>query len=50
MPFLTIEEGLWEKFKTLAGNAELCGILKELRAAVATLPAMPECTRAYPAY
>jgi type III restriction enzyme len=34
-PSLTIEEGLLEKFSALAGNAELCGIMKELGAAVA---------------
>lgn len=34
-PSLTIEEGLLEKFSTLAGNAELSGIMKELGAAVA---------------
>jgi type III restriction enzyme len=34
-PSLTIEEGLLAKFSTLAGNAELSGIMKELGAAVA---------------
>lgn len=34
-PSLTIEEGLLEKFSTLAGNSELSGIMKELGAAVA---------------
>ncbi len=34
-PSLTIEEGLLEKFTTLAGNAELSAIMKELGAAVA---------------
>ena len=34
-PSLTIEEGLLEKFTTLAGNGELSGIMKELGAAVA---------------
>lgn len=34
-PSLTIEEGLLEKFTTLAGNGELSGIMKELGACVA---------------
>jgi type III restriction enzyme len=34
-PSLTIEEGLLEKFTTLAGNGELSGIMKELGARVA---------------
>ena len=34
-PSLTIEEGLLEKFSTLAGNSELSGIMKELGAVVA---------------
>jgi type III restriction enzyme len=34
-PSLTIEEGLLDKFTTLAGNGELSGIMKELGAAVA---------------
>jgi len=34
-PSLTIEDGLLDKFSTLAGNAELSGIMKELGAAVA---------------
>ena len=38
-PSLTIEEGLLEKFTTLAGNGELSGIMKELGAAVA-IPAI----------
>ena len=33
-PSLTIEEGLLEKFTTLAGNGELSGIMKELGALV----------------
>jgi len=38
-PSLTIEEGLLGKFMTLAGNAELSGIMKELDAAV-SIPAI----------
>ena len=34
-PSLTIEEGLLEKFTTLAGNSELSGIMKELKATIA---------------
>lgn len=33
-PSLTIEEGLLEKFTTLAGNGELSGIMQELNASV----------------
>jgi type III restriction enzyme len=38
-PSLTIEEGLLEKFTTLAGNGELSGIMQELGAA-APIPAI----------
>lgn len=34
-PSLTIEEGLLQKFTTMAGNSELSGIMKELKATIA---------------
>ena len=43
-PSLTIEEGLLEKFTTLAGNGELSGIMNELGALV-RFPESNEATR-----